>query len=53
MHGHVSRVRSLIERGAKTNVVDGKGNTPLHLASRYGNELFLLELLGHSADPLS
>lgn len=40
-----------MEKGAKINVMDKKGNTPLHLAAKYGHELFVMELLSQSADP--
>ena len=33
------------------NVVDRRGNSALHLASRQGHEFFVMELLNHGGDP--
>ena len=50
-HGHVSKFRSLLDKGAMVNLFDGRGNSPLHLAARNGHEIFILELLNENADP--
>lgn len=43
-------VRLLLAAGAKTNRADIYGNTPLHLAARYGNKDILEELLKAGAN---
>ena len=37
--------------GAEVDCVDKDGNTPLHIAARYGHELFINTLLQNGADP--
>ena len=37
--------------GAQVDHMDKEGNTPLHIASRYGHELLVETLLNYGADP--
>ncbi|CAE7377855.1 ankrd52 [Symbiodinium sp. KB8] len=44
-HGHVGAVTSLLQRGAKPNIVDAAGCTPLHLAILHRHEDCVGQLL--------
>ena len=41
----------LVIIGAYVDAADYKGNTPLHIAAQYGQELLLSVLLASGADP--
>ena len=38
--------------GAVVDAVDKDGNSPLHIAARYGHELLINTLMSNGADPL-
>ena len=40
-----------ISPGAQVDHIDKEGNTPLHIASRYGHELLVETLINYGADP--
>ena len=49
--GFVDSVRVLVEHGADINLVDDKGNLPLHLAAKEGNLEVIQLLIGQTANP--
>ncbi|XP_042339965.1 cyclin-dependent kinase 4 inhibitor C [Plectropomus leopardus] len=49
--GFVDSVRALVDHGADINLVDEKGNLPLHLAAREGHLEVVQLLIGLTADP--
>ncbi|XP_031720194.1 cyclin-dependent kinase 4 inhibitor C [Anarrhichthys ocellatus] len=49
--GYVDSVRVLLDYSADTNVVDKKGNLPLHLAAMQGNLEATQLLIGRTANP--
>ncbi|KAK2835548.1 hypothetical protein Q5P01_016032 [Channa striata] len=49
--GFVDAVRALVQHGADVNLVDEKGNLPLHLAAREGHLEVVRLLIGHTANP--
>jgi ankyrin repeat protein len=52
-HGHDDMVLSLIKHGAKINVADKLGRTPLVLASGLGDSTIYNILMEYGADPLA
>ena len=51
MVGTVSLVEAIVTAGASVNVTDGDGNTPLHWASKRGDNGIVAFLLENGADP--
>ncbi|XP_068563207.1 cyclin-dependent kinase 4 inhibitor C [Cebidichthys violaceus] len=49
--GYIDSARVLLDYGADTNLVDEKGNLPLHLAAREGNLEATRLLIGCTANP--
>ncbi|TNN02474.1 hypothetical protein fugu_009961 [Takifugu bimaculatus] len=50
IHGRFSRSQAIIENGAEIDCEDKNGNTPLHIAARYGHELLINTLITNGAD---
>uniref|UniRef100_A0AAV2M9A0 Serine/threonine-protein phosphatase 6 regulatory ankyrin repeat subunit C-like n=1 Tax=Knipowitschia caucasica TaxID=637954 RepID=A0AAV2M9A0_KNICA len=50
MQGRFSASQILIQNGSDVDHVDHFGNTPLHVAARYGQELLISTLLTNGAD---
>lgn len=50
IHGRFSRSQAIIENGAEIDCEDKNGNTPLHIAARYGHELLINTLITNKAD---
>jgi ankyrin repeat protein len=48
-NAHIARL--LLRAGAASDVGDGSGEAPLHIASRYGHVAVVAALLEHHADP--
>ena len=52
VHGNLSMVKTLIERGANVNGRDAHGNTPLHMTARYERKKTMQALLNYlTCDP--
>ncbi|XP_067369031.1 cyclin-dependent kinase 4 inhibitor C isoform X2 [Channa argus] len=49
--GFADAVRALIQHGADVNLVDEKGNLPLHLAAREGHLTVVQLLMEHTINP--
>lgn len=49
--GFIDTVRVLVDHGADANLVDDKGNLPLHLASKEGHLKVVRLLIQCTADP--
>lgn len=49
-YGQIEAIKLLLEQGAKVNVCDRRGRTPLRLAAIMGNEGIVQELLDKGAD---
>ncbi|TDH08513.1 hypothetical protein EPR50_G00098670 [Perca flavescens] len=49
--GFIDSVRVLVNHGADLNIVDNKGNLPLHLAAREGHLNVVQLLIGLTANP--
>lgn len=45
-----SLIHSLIPSGGEIDCVDKYGNTPLHVAAKYGHELLISTLMTNGAD---
>ena len=41
----------LLEGGADVNLADDSGQTPIHVAAKYGHEALVCSLLQYGADP--
>ncbi|KAG7257508.1 hypothetical protein CRUP_018353 [Coryphaenoides rupestris] len=50
VHGRFTRSQTLIQNGGEIDCVDKDGNTPLHIAARYGHELLINTLITGGAD---
>ncbi|XP_048474287.1 serine/threonine-protein phosphatase 6 regulatory ankyrin repeat subunit A-like [Rhincodon typus] len=50
IHGRFSRSQTIIQNGAEIDCEDKNGNTPLHIAARYGHELLINTLITSGAD---
>lgn len=51
--GDISQVESLLQNGIDPNIRDEYGDTPLHVASRWGHVEIVKLLLNYGADPYS
>ncbi|XP_033992032.1 serine/threonine-protein phosphatase 6 regulatory ankyrin repeat subunit C-like [Trematomus bernacchii] len=50
IHGRFTRSQILIQNGGEIDCVDKYGNTPLHVAAKYGHELLISTLMTNGAD---